>query len=401
MRKFLCSAFLLIGAVTSRAADDTACVAAPTRSCVLAMAVEAIKIVKTADPKADIQRNTFVAQTWDAIINTAARDGQIDLALTLASTVDKSIQPVYIGNLAVAMQLAGRQEELARLTAPDNGIYNFRIGSAFVANGRASDFDKFVKPLKYSPYEIAAMEMAGSLMAGKADHALKVLEGFKGQDQANAVSQTLNILRLEQRMDASAPLLPFRDLKTLDGVADCGAIATGAKDKSLAEQCFVALSLLPVDPQKDNWFLSGTVTSEVVGALAAAGDWKEAQKLTAGLRGDYVKISFAKIAQYSRAPEILPAVRKYLTRDSQGFPRVERGQYLVRMLVMAGQRSEASEFVAAATDAATRDAWSLWQAEALAETGETAEAFKVALEIADPASRARALNALSEALPAK
>jgi hypothetical protein len=47
----------------------------------------------------------------------------------------------------------------------------WRTGAALVANGRDADFAELVKTWDISGYDLAAMQMAGNLMAGKADKA--------------------------------------------------------------------------------------------------------------------------------------------------------------------------------------------------------------------------------------
>ena len=94
-------------------------------------------------------------------------------------------------------------------------------GPALVANGRDADFAEFVKSRKLSGYDLAGMQMAGDLMAGKADKALAVLAPFTGDDRTNAVTRTLEMLLLARRMDASGPMLAHLDLATPDGVAAC------------------------------------------------------------------------------------------------------------------------------------------------------------------------------------
>jgi HEAT repeat protein len=76
----------------------------------------------------------------------------------------------------------------------------------------------------------------------------------------------------------------------------------------------------------------------------------------------------------------------------------EAGGYLVRMLVLAGQPTEASAFVATARDDGIRDRWTDAQADALAETGDPAAALPLANGLADPVLRARALAAVGAAL---
>jgi hypothetical protein len=102
-------------------------------------------------------------------------------------------------------------------------------GPALVASGRDADFAELVKSPSLSGYDLAGMQMAGDLMAGKAHKALAVLAPFTGNDRISAVTVTLEMLLLAGRMDASAPMFAHLDLATPDGVSACAKIADGTK----------------------------------------------------------------------------------------------------------------------------------------------------------------------------
>jgi hypothetical protein len=414
MRNLVFALFMLAGGATGAPADaqadDAACVAAPTRACVLAMAAAAIA---TAGPAGDIRANSYLSTSWGAfvprslfvnetrgrIIDAAVRAGDIDLALSVASGIKKGEGSTYFGPLVVALELAGRKDELSALAArtdADPKAFYFPTGAALAAAGRSQDIEAFFKPKKFDPWEIASMQIAGALMSGKANAAPDLIAPFKGNDRVNALTQALSILRADGREAAGAPLIALRGLKTLDDVAYCGRVAAAAKDAALAESCFKALSALSENDKKSFYF-GGTVVPEVIGALAAAGDWRDTPTLLSGLAPDEQMRGFFKLSQYARNPEFLPFAKKALMGD-RAVPNPVPGDFLVRMLVLAGEGPEAAKFVAAAPDAATRDEWGRRQAEALAETGATAEAMKVASTIADGASRANALAAIAEAL---
>jgi hypothetical protein len=70
----------------------------------------------------------------------------------------------------------------------------WRTGAALVANGRDADFAELVKTWDISGYVLAAMQMAGNLMAGKADKALAIVAPLTGNDHTNAVTETLEML---------------------------------------------------------------------------------------------------------------------------------------------------------------------------------------------------------------
>jgi hypothetical protein len=307
------------------------------------------------------------------------------------SRFDESYSGMDIGPLFAAMKLAGREKDLPPAMAEVRS-FDMYTGPALVAAGRDADFAEFVKSRKLSGYDLAGMQMAGELMAGHADKALAILAPFTGADRANAVTRTLEMLLLARRMDASGPMFAHLDLATPDGVAACARIAEGTKARATAERCADALDGLPPQAKAD-YFGAGTVVPEVVGALAAAGDWDQALSLVRAQPRDNQKAAIAKLVKYAHSPELLPTARKAFSSGSG-----ERGGYLVRMLVLAGQPAEAAGFVATAPDDKARDRWTVAEAEALAEMGDPAAALPPANAIGDPVLRARALAAVADAL---
>jgi HEAT repeat protein len=181
----------------------------------------------------------------------------------------------------------------------------------------------------------------------------------------------------------------------------CSGIAQGTKDKAIAEQCLRALNALPEKVKAEyfgtggsNYFGYGTVVPELVGALAAVGDWEQALGVIRAQPGQYQEPAIVKLAKYAHSPELLPTARKIFVSRS-----AKSGAALVRMLVLAGQPAEAASYVSTAADDKIRDRWTNAQAEALAETGDPAAALPRANAIADPVLRARALAAVADALP--
>ncbi len=355
------------------------------------MAVNAIEPVVAQKTPADTDRMLLIWQTAQAVIRSAAEAGQVDLAKGLVSSFDQSYSGIDIGPLFVATKLAGRENDLPPAMA-QNRSFDMYTGPALVANGRDADFTELVKSRKLSGYDLAGMQMAGDLMAGKADKALAVLAPFTGDDRTNAVTRTLEMLLLARRMDASKPMFAHLDLATPDGVSACARIAEGTKDRAIAEQCADALDGLPPKAKAD-YYGAGTVIPEVVGALAAVGDWNQALALIQAQPRDNQKAAVVKLVKYGHSPELLPVARKVFVSGSP-----ESGAYLVRMLVLGGQPAEAASFIATAPDDKARDKWSDALAEALAEIGDPAAALPRANAIVDPVLRARALAAVADAL---
>jgi hypothetical protein len=155
-------------------------------------------------------------------------------------------------------------------------------------------------------------------------------------------------LRARQSQHVSKPMFAHLDLATPDGVATCARIAEGTKDRAIAEQCAYALDGLPPKAKAD-YFGVGTVIPEVVGALAAVGDWEQALALIRVQPRDSQKVAFVKLVKYGHAPELLPVAQKVFVSGSP-----ESGAYRVRMLVLAGQPAEAASFIATARDDAVR-----------------------------------------------
>ena len=391
MRLLISAAVLLVGVVTAQAADDASCLASPTRACVLTMAVNAIEPVLAQKKPADTDRMLMIWRTAQAVVQSAADAGQFDLALGLVSSFEPNYSGIETGPLFVAMKLAGREKDVPPKMAQDTSA-DMYTGPALVANGRDADFAEFVKSRKLSGYDLAGMQMAGDLMAGKADKALAVLAPLTGDDRTNAVTRTLEMLLLARRMDASGPMFAHLDLATPDGVAACARIAEGTKDRATAERCADALDGLPPKAKAD-YFGAGTVIPEVVGALAAVGDWDQALTLIRAQPRDAQKAAIVKLVKYGHSPELLPVARKIFVSGSP-----ESGAYLVRMLVLCGQPAEAASFVAAARNDAVRNSATNAEAEALAETGNPAAALPIANTITDPVLRARALAAVADAL---
>jgi hypothetical protein len=390
--RLLISAALLVGGfAAAQAADDARCLASPTRACVLTMAVNAIEPMVAQHTPSDTDRMLMIWQAAQAVIRSAANAGQFDIAMGLMSRFDESYSGMDIGPLFAAMKLAGREKDLPPAMAEVRS-FDMYTGPALVAAGRDADFAEFVKSRKLSGYDLAGTRMAGELMAGHADKALAILAPFTGADHANAVTRTLEMLLLARRMDASGPMFAHLDLATPDGVAACARIAEGTKARATAERCADALDGLPPKAKAD-YFGAGTVVPEVVGGLAAAGDWDQALSLVRAQPRDNQKAAIAKLVKYAHSPELLPTARKAFSSGSG-----ERGGYLVRMLVLAGQPAEAAGFVATAPDDKARDRWTDAEAEALAEMGDPAAALPPANAIGDPVLRARALAAVADAL---
>jgi hypothetical protein len=386
------AAVLFVGVVAAQAADDASCLASPTRVCVLTMAVNAIEPVLAQKKPADTDRMLLIWRTAADVIQSAADAGQFDLAKGLVASFDPNYSGIDIGPLFVAMKLAGREKDLPFGPAEVRSYDMWRTGAALVANGRDADFADLVKSWRISGYDLAAMQMAGDLMAGKADKALAVLAPLTGNDHTNAVTETLEMLLLARRMDASAPMFAHLDLGTPDGVSACAKIAEGTKARAIAEQCADALDALPPRAKAD-YYGAGTVIPEVVGALAAVGNWDQALSLIRAQPRDNQKAAIVKLVKYGHSPELIPVARKIFVSGS-----AESGAYLVRMLVLSGQPAEAATFIATARDDAARNTWTDAQAEALAETGNPAAALPLANTIADPVLRARALAAVADAL---
>jgi hypothetical protein len=391
LRLSVSAVILALTVVAAHAADDAGCLASPNRACVLTMAVNAIGPLVAQPTPADTDRMLLIWTTDAQVIQSAAAAGQFDLATGLISKSDKSYEAVDAGPLFAAMKLAGREKDLPP-TMAENRSFDMYTGPALVANGRDADFAAFVKSRKLSGYDLAGMQMAGDLMAGHADNALAVLAPRTGDARTNAVTRTLEMLLLARRMDVSAPLLAHLDLGTPDGVAACAKIAEGTKDRATAERCADALDGLPPKAKAD-YFGAGTVIPEVVGALAAAGDWNQALGLVRAQPRDAQKAAIVKLAKYAHSPELLPTARKVFVSGL-----AESGAYLIRMLVLAGQPAEAASLVSTAKDDKIRDRWTNALAEALAESGDPAAALPRANVIADPVLRARALATIADAL---
>ncbi len=392
LRFLISAAVLLVGVVTAQAADDATCLASPTRACVLTMAVTAIKPLVAQKKPADTDRMLQIWQTAAALIQSAADARQLDLATSFVSRFDQSYSGIDIGPLFVAMKLASREKDFPFGPAEVRSYDMWRTGAALVANGREADFADLVKSWRISGYDLAAMQMAGDLMAGKADKALAVLAPLTGADRINAVTETLEMLLYARRMDVSAPMLAHLDLATPDGVAACARIAEGTKNRATAEQCADALDGLPPKAKAD-YFGAGTVVAEVVSALAAVGNWEQALALIRAQPRDNQKAAFVKLVKYGHSPELLPTARKVFASGSP-----ESGAYLARMLVLCGQPAEAASFVAAARNDAVRNSATNAEAEALAEIGNPAAALPIANTNNDPVLRARALAAVADPL---
>lgn len=403
MRRWLAAAMFLLAPVTIATAEDASCIASPTRQCLLAMAaavnLEASKLVSVSNTSANAnERFRVVADTWGHIFQTAARTADPAFILPVAPAAVKQFGTRGIPELITALKLAGRDADLASLLKQlgfDDRIADTVVGPALVAAGRTEDFKAFVASRKYQPYNVVAMEAAGNFLAGKPAEGLTLIDALHGTFRKAAGVNTLAILQGTGHGNIAAPLLQYQDLGTANGAEACALIAQAAKEKGLAEKCLAAASPLSEAAARDGAYLYA-VAPQLVGALAAVGDWQEALTILRQLKPAERMNATAKLAKFSHAPDILPEARKAL--GTPGPEAGKRGGFLVRMLVLAGQADEAARFVATAPDDATRDDWSRLQAEALAEMGDTATALPLATRIADPASRAYALCATAMAL---
>lgn len=404
MRRLLAAATVLLAPLTIAIADDASCIASPTRQCLLAMAVdanvEAGKLVSSSDTSANAnERFRVVADTWGRIFQTAAKAEKPDFVLPYAPAAVKQFGTRGIPELITALKLAGRDADLASLLKQlgfDDSIADIVFGPALVAAGRSDDFKAFAASRNYEPYNVVAMQAAGNFLAGKPTEGLALIDALHGDFRKAAGINALAILQGTGHGDVAAPLIHYQDLGTVNGAEACALVAQAARDKALAEKCLAAASPLPEAAARDGAYLY-VVAPQLVGALAAVGDWQEALTVLRQLEPADRMNATAKLAKFSHGPEILPQARKAL--GSPGPEAGKRGGFLVRMLVLAGQADEAARFVATAPDDATRDDWSRLQAEALAEMGDTATALPLATRIADPASRAYALCATAMALP--
>jgi hypothetical protein len=106
----------------------------------------------------------LIWRTAAAVIQSAADAGQFDLAMSFVSHFDKSYEGVDTGLLFVAMKLAGREKDLPPAMA-QNRSFDMYTEPALVANGRDADLAAFVKSRNLSVYDLAAVQMAGNLMA--------------------------------------------------------------------------------------------------------------------------------------------------------------------------------------------------------------------------------------------
>lgn len=401
MLRLLAAVLLLLVCTASGSAADTDCVASPTRKCVLGMAAEASvaagKIVSLSGKDQDSSdRYLLVWNSWVDIFKIAASTGELDFALSIAPSVDKQFAGFDTTELIAALKLAGRDVDLAPLlkqTGGDDRSADMVFGPALVAAGRTADFKAFAASRNYEPYDIVAMEAAGKFLAGKSTEGLTLIDALHGSFRKAAGVNTLAILQSTGHGDVATPLVQYQDLGTVNGVEACALVAQAAKDKALAEKCLAAASPLSEAAARDHAYLYA-VGPQLVGALAAVGDWQEALKILQQLEPADQMTATEKLAKFSHSPEMLPKARSAL--GSPGPLAKKRGGYLVRMLVLAGQADEAVKFVATTHDKATRDDWNRLQAEALAEMGDTSTALALANAIADPVSRAAALSAVAK-----
>jgi hypothetical protein len=394
---------ILLTSVTIAVAEDASCLSSPTRQCLLIMAAEtnvkASSPVPGGDTRADASdRSLVVGETWGRIFKAAAKTGEPDFVLPYAPAAVKQFGTTGIPELIAALKLAGRNADLAALLKQlemDDDIADTVFGPALIAAGRSDEFKAFAASRRYEPYNVVAMEAAGNFLAGKPTEGLALIDALHGTFRKAAGVNTLAILQGTGHGDIAAPLVQYQDLATVNGVEACALVAQATKDKPLAEKCLAAASPLSEAAARDGAYLYA-VAPQLVGALAAVGDWQEALTILRQLEPADRRTATAKLAKFSHAPEILPQARKVL--GSPGPEARKRGGFLVRMLVLAGQADEAARFVATAPDDATRDDWSRLQVEALAEMGDTATALPLATHIADAASRAHALCATAMAL---
>ena len=92
--------------------------------------------------------------------------------------------------------------------------------------------------------------------------------------------------------------------------------------RATAERCADALDGLPPKAKAD-YFGAGTIIPEVVGALAAVGNWEQALALIRAQPRDGQKAAFVKLVKYGHSPELLPVARKVFVSGSP-----ESGAYL-------------------------------------------------------------------------
>ena len=197
------------------------------------------------------------------------------------------------------------------------------------------------------------------------------------------------MLLLARRMDASGPMFAHLDLATADG-GRLARIAEETKDRATAERCADALDGLPPKVKAD-YFGAGTVIPEVVGALAAAGNWEQALALIRAQPRDFQKAAIVKLANMPIRPSCFR--RPENLRVSLARERCLSGQD-------AGPRRPAAGGGILRRDGEDIKSGTAHQrcGRSVAETGNPAAALPLANAIADPVLRARALAAVADAL---
>lgn len=405
MCKLLAAAVLLLVSVVSGMADDAACVASPTRLCVLGMASEAnqaaskIVSLKATDPDSK-RRFLLVWNSWVDILGTAAKAGDLDFAMPVALSIDEKFNGLNESELVAALKLAGRDADLATLLKGEDYPFADRIfGPALIAAGRTADFKALVASRHLDQYDAATMQAAGDMLAGKVQEALALVDALGGEARTVVGTNALSTLQNTGRGSVAGPLVRYLDLKTVDGIESCSLVAQSTMDKTIADRCFAAASPMLEEAVRTGGGDIYLVAAQLVGALAAVGDARHVMDILPKLQqNDNVIFMDAldHLARFSHAPALVQALGPPLAYP--GPDAAERGRYLVRMLVLAGQTGKAAKFVTTAPDDPTRDEWRGVQARALADMGDTAVALPLAAGIADPVDRADALCAVAKAL---
>ena len=241
------------------------------------MAVNAIEPVLAQKKPADSDRMLLIWRTAGAIIQSAADFGQFDLAMGLVSSFEPNYSGIETGPLFVAMKLAGREKDFPPEMAQDPSARHVYGAGACRQRARRGfrRVRQIPQTLRLRPRGHADGRRPDGWTCGQGARGPCALHRRRPDQRGD---RTLEMLLLARRMDASKPMFAHLDLATPDGVAACARIAEGTKDRAIAEQCADALDGLPPKAKAD-YFGAGTVIPEVVGALAAVGNWEQALAL--------------------------------------------------------------------------------------------------------------------------
>lgn len=348
----------------------------PTPACVLELALEA------AAAAPDDQRLPY-----DRILGTAARTGNLDLALSLLGKVDGSdvlAKSDLVAGAARADRLPEIEPFLQKLGESLEN-YAYEVGPVLVEFGRDAALSSFIEGMKTAPgqEQVGMWRVQGHLQAGRAEEALRELDRLPEDQREDIAAVVADQLYFRDTPALARPLVPRLSSETSSMLGRKARLAEALRDPALAESVLAAMQRLPKGDQE-------FIANDVARALAAGGDWRKALELVGQVPAEERVFVLLQIAAVARQVEMFGPVEEAM-RQVAPEVRDRTVRLLVRALILSGLEPVAAHYLDAVSDPYERQIVIGFAAAALAEIGRSSEAVALARALEDAERRSWAL----------